>query len=210
MKLVKDMYFPDSDEWMANEYATGKTTYETVNKALSFLTKTRTCVTAGAHVGVYVRKFAEIFDRVIAFEPSEKTFECLHENTKHLFNVFALNAGLSNRTGAAGLSQDTSHEGNTGGVFVTADGEDCILQVLDSHQMEDVDLIFLDAEGHELKILQGAIETIKKCKPVIVAEEKARLMERQGVKPNDVVEFLGKLGYKRADRRCKDFVYIPA
>ena len=115
MKLIKDMYFPDDDEWMSNEYNSGKTTYETVNKALCFLTKTRICVTAGAHVGIYVKEFAKIFDHVAAFEPSKETYKCLRENTYKYHNVWPQLTALSNESGNSGVAHDTVHNGTTGG-----------------------------------------------------------------------------------------------
>ena len=39
-------------------------------------------------------------------------------------------------------------------------------------EFEDLDLIWLDIEGSELRALIGAEETIKKHKPVVVIEER--------------------------------------
>jgi hypothetical protein len=36
--------------------------------------------------------------------------------------------------------------------------------------LEKLDLIKIDAEGHEVNILKGAMELIKRCKPLILTE----------------------------------------
>ena len=42
---------------------------------------------------------------------------------------------------------------------------------LDSLNYNDVDYIKIDTEGHELKVLQGCEETLKRTHPVIVLEQ---------------------------------------
>ena len=44
---------------------------------------------------------------------------------------------------------------------------------LDDYNFDEVDYLKIDVEGHELKVLKGAIATIEKCNPVIVIEENA-------------------------------------
>lgn len=44
------------------------------------------------------------------------------------------------------------------------------LKTLDSYRFNNVKLIKIDVEGHELLVIKGAIETIKKHKPVLIIE----------------------------------------
>ena len=44
------------------------------------------------------------------------------------------------------------------------------VRTLDSHDFDNVGLIKIDTQGHELRVLKGAIETLKKNKPVVVFE----------------------------------------
>ena len=44
------------------------------------------------------------------------------------------------------------------------------VQTLDSHHFENVGLIKIDTQGHELRVLRGGIETLEKNKPVVVFE----------------------------------------
>ena len=66
---------------------------------------------------------------------------------------------------------------------------------------EKIDLIKIDVEGAEVEVLEGAIETIKKYKPVIVVESFNR--------KNECDYILCNLGYKLKDiiREGEDYVY---
>jgi len=58
-----------------------------------------------------------------------------------------------------------------------------------------VDLIKLDIEGNELHALCGALQTIERDHPVIIAELNGWCLARDGVKPDDVVQLLRDQGY---------------
>lgn len=207
MQLVKGVYFPDADSWMADEWRTGRTQFDALDAALVHLTRTRTAVNAGAHVGLFTRQLAEIFDQVYAFEPTLDTYLCLRENMKDCPNVTCLNMALGEFEGTAGIGQDTKHDGNTGGNFIIPGGTECIVKKLDQFELYDVDMLLCDVEGSEYSLLRGATETINRCSPVIVCEEKGRLMERQGVPPDAVRKYLATLGYVQAGRSRRDFIY---
>ena len=51
---------------------------------------------------------------------------------------------------------------------------------LDSMNWDDIDFIKLDAEGFELFVLQGAIETLKRNRPLILIEQDDRWGTRYG------------------------------
>jgi FkbM family methyltransferase len=64
---------------------------------------------------------------------------------------------------------------------------------LDDYKLDSVGFVKIDVEGHELSVLRGGSETIRRCLPTILIE----IEERH--KPNsicDVTEFLGRLGYE--------------
>ena len=208
MKLVKDTWFPDSDKHMASEYLNGRCQFDTQDLALTFCTKTRTVINGGAHVGLWARRYAEVFDTVLAFEPCVDTYDCLVENVRNCMNVEPICKGLGAENGLAGIAQDARWEGNTGGNYLVRGGTDCIITTVDSFDLYDLDLISYDVEGFELQALQGAEKTIQRCSPVIVCEEKSRLMQRQGNSPDSVRKYLGTLGYVRAAQSRHDFVYV--
>ena len=67
---------------------------------------------------------------------------------------------------------------------------------IDSFELDNVDLIHLDIEGFEDTALRGAIDTIERCKPVIISEH-----------PN-LSTLLAPLGYT-CKGRLHDTVFVP-
>ena len=57
------------------------------------------------------------------------------------------------------------------------------------------DLIKIDVEGGELNVIQGALETIKRFRPVIFAELLRKWSAYFSYDPNEVLEILQKLNY---------------
>jgi len=125
----------------------------------------------GANIGLWTRDLCTHFDKVIAFEPVEQFRDCLKRNVHH--------AALQIEECALGET-DTTIEmivtpGNTGHSHVNQDtlGTGSIsMRRLDSLELHDVGYIKIDCEGYELPIIKGAEETIKRCKPVMVVEQK--------------------------------------
>lgn len=177
-EILKDFYIPDGDTggWITRHptidgmpgYA-----YEQIKTAV------RTCgsrnglaVDGGAHVGTWTVHLAKAFDQVIAFEPVPATFACLVKNTESMSNVINYHAALHSSCGHIGMK---AHTGKSIGWRVNADPDIRVHCVsLDSFLSTDqrVDFIKLDLDGHELEAVRGAVEILKRDKPIVVIEEK--------------------------------------
>ena len=68
---------------------------------------------------------------------------------------------------------------------------------MDSFGFKDVDFIKIDVEGHELRVLKGAIETISTHRPTIILEENDRIEGWGKGKKFDAMDFLKTLGYNQ-------------
>jgi len=79
-------------------------------------------------------------------------------------------------------------------------------KTLDSFVFEDVDYIKIDVEGHELKVLQGATNTIKTYNPLIVVEENGSAVLWKKGKPNEAIDYLSSLNYKIVDKWQNDYI----
>jgi hypothetical protein len=77
---------------------------------------------------------------------------------------------------------------------------------MDSIEMIDVDFIKIDVEGHELKVLEGAKETLSKHSPLVMVEI---LKDIPGglVNAIEIGQFMAKLGYKLMLRHNEDFLF---
>lgn len=171
-------WFPDEDthfcEMLDKNIAKGnQPVYQEPvrRKSLWFVKDKGVALDIGANIGLWSRDLCQQFKTVVAFEPVEQFRNCLN-----------LNAMYSNLTiEACALGEYESHiqmivtEGNTGHSHVdqTSMGRGTIpMRTLDSFGYMQIDYIKIDCEGYELPIIKGAEETIKRCKPVIVVEQK--------------------------------------
>lgn len=72
--------------------------------------------------------------------------------------------------------------------------------------VDRIDLIKIDTEGHEFSILLGAKGTIQKYKPILILEIWTK--EDNKKQYNKIKSFLAKIGYSRVDSIEDDFIFI--
>lgn len=151
----------------------------------SFCTQFRCAVDVGANHGFYTYKMAQRFGLVVAFEanPTED-FDLWHYPKP---NVQVFRCGLSD-TAAVKTLRIPVHNGlplvGWGSIehrelpFAEHFEEIQIkVQRLDDQpfvQTHTIDLIKIDVEGHELEVLLGGLETIRRDKPVLIIEDNPR------------------------------------
>lgn len=154
------------------------------------------CVQAGGNQGLYPRLFANVFKTVYTFEPDMYNFHCLVNNCQ-MDNIVKMNACLGNENKMVRFNGDPGST-NSGTFSISTSAEAGIIPMLmlDTLNLQDCDLIQLDIERFEKSALEGAIETIKKFKPVIACE-----CGDGGV--------LSQFGYVAIENVGADIVYIP-
>jgi FkbM family methyltransferase len=136
---------------------------------VDMLPQHRTVVQAGGNLGVFPKGLAKYFDRVITFEPIQSNLECLVKNIDNIENIDVHNYALGAENTQASFK--STIQGNCGATQISFSTQGDISVIpLDSLELEDVDLLWLDVEGTEVEALNGAIETIERCRPIIVAE----------------------------------------
>lgn len=181
MKLTRDnkLYQPDNEQGPLGGFSAG---YQNRGylKAIDFVKQKRTAIDVGAHIGIFSRRMSKDFAQVHCFEPQPVLNDCWDLNCAGLSNLKLHKHCLSNKSGTA---QMKCYEANSGASTLHFDPNkkfmnrkhrqfiiDVDLQTLDSYNFTDVDFIKIDAEYHELQVLQGAANTINKYKPVIYVE----------------------------------------
>ena len=211
MKDVKGWAFPDRDNHFHRDVAQHpKNSYQqkTLNMALGHVKQFDVAIDVGANVGLHTTRLAGKFEAVYSFEPGTENFECLIKNAGMLENVFMYNYGLGSETSVEVLSIPTNAD-NCGvnsivdfkGKDIPLDNERIVIQMLDEYDLEP-DFIKIDTQGFELEVLKGAKQTLINYSPVIVAECPTN-PEFKGV--ND---FLSSLGYRHADTKGKDKIWV--
>lgn len=151
-------------------------------------------VDGGAHVGTHTVFYLECVGEeglVISFEPNPLPLSCL---TRNCPDAVTYQLGLSDCYGAFSITHDL----NYGGAFLgSRDGSIPVFTIpLDALDLQRLDFLKLDVEGCEVRALIGALETIKRCKPVMLIEVNVGALERQGFSKRNIHEQLWGLDYR--------------
>lgn len=201
-------WLPDGEvhlqEWMkrVNKRVNGRLAYQyhKYEKAMAFVPKHRTAIDIGAHAGLWTWNMAHSFSRVFAFEPMPEHADCWRANMQGQDNAKIFQNALGPQRGAAWLETRTpGSSGDTGVVPKNPNATRVNMITLDSLDFQLVDFIKIDCEGYELFVLQGAVETLKRCKPVVIVEQKPEtgMAEKYNIGTTEAVDFLIALGAKK-------------
>lgn len=75
------------------------------------------------------------------------------------------------------------------------------------HSLERVDVVKIDTEGADFKVLVGMHATLRRCRPKIIVELVPQLLKSFAATPSDVFQYLEQLGYSVACESA-DFNYL--
>ena len=194
MHLTSDkrIWIPDDDDWVnwSGDYEQAQ-----FNDVMPHISKWDVALDVGAHVGIWSTRLAERFKRVIAFEPVPKHIECWKQNMSRFISEHSEWGNISiletvalghengtatmkvpntTNTGMASLVHEVFNQ-RTGARWVQPEWEtfpEIVVETrtLDSYEFDQLDFIKIDVEWFELRVLQGAENTIKKHKPIIYIE----------------------------------------
>jgi FkbM family methyltransferase len=182
--------------------------------AFKYVRDWRVAVDVGAHVGFWTIDMADRFAKVLAFEPSADTYDCLVKNMAGLTNVTTAQFALGAKNGRARIAEDDKRKGNTGSRYVLPDDSGTVetipMVALDELNLEACDLLKVDVEGFELQVLQGANRTIWKYKPVVIMEtDKNFSRARYGIHPGAAEKFLLAHHYREMAHLRPDKIFVP-
>ena len=143
---------------------------------------TMSIVDIGASYGLYALSCAKKAEKgkIWAFEPTGTVADCLQDSitANALSNIQLVQAALSNRDGKARLCLNENSEVNSLSSACSEDGhyETIVVRKLDScasdFKWECLDFIKLDAEGEELRVLEGGQKTLARLSPIVMYELK--------------------------------------
>ena len=210
-----DKHLPISDWWLwpkrdtgsfggpFNDWQTHRTKYfehmpkKWIGEPKREVADGHTIITAGGNMGAYVRAYGEIFGHVYAFEPVWLSFVCMVANNPRR-NVHCMNMALGAKPGWCVM--DESNKNNMGCNHVMRINQGKVPMVtIDQFGFENVDMIQLDVEGYEEKVLLGAEDTVRRCQPILIVERQPDSQFRQ---------WFEKMGYFNTGQSCADYVYV--
>lgn len=208
MKQVKGWWLPDTDTDFDRWILDGNYQKEHRDGILNFL-KTQgvefnNCLDVGAHVGFWLKDLQNNFKMVYAFEPISDVRECLKKNVEK-DNYLLFDFGLGNKNEKVMVNYIPEETGNT---YVSDQGNREIeIRRLDEIKLPKIDYIKIDAEGYEIKVLQGAEGLITRDEPYIHVEVKEKILERHGLSAVDIDRYFEEIDYKKVYRIKSEFVY---
>ncbi len=180
------------DELTCEGHLTGK--YEPyMQEAISkLLQPAMTVYDVGAHAGFHSFFCALRARQTIAFEPHPANRASIERqmNLNPELNVRLLPYALSDRNGPGALAEPS----NSSMAYVSGDGQIPIeLRTIDSlvaQGMPAPDLIKIDVEGHELRVLLGGAASIKIHQPIILCDR------NDDSTAKEVADLLAEFGYR--------------
>jgi len=170
--------------------------------------KTKVFVDVGANVGMYSIRMAKHYGKVIAIEPEPSNIECLKKNIKlnKINNVTIMPIACSDRTGKALIKRKHVFSQIT----TEKEGKDTIEVKIDrlDNIVNRCDVIKIDVEGHEDKVVYGAEKLIEKCKPIFIIEHhEYRGFQTSGTREK-IMQYL-KPYYCPVNLNQAQWIYIP-
>lgn len=170
---------------------------DNIDLAISYCDKKRCAIDIGASYGIISNRLALNFNNVKSFEIVNDIRHCLKINISNfqLEHVTVYDCGLGEKEQLVAIEYA---EGKTTKTHVKQAPGNFLIKPLDSFCFENVDFIKMDVEGFEAFVIAGAIETIKKYKPVILYERKEH-SSRYDKEKNNVLDTLSNLGYKELE-----------
>lgn len=154
------------------------------------------CLDVGANIGFMSMAMLHAGCSVVAFEPQPALYELLRENCA---GAACSPVALSDSNRTATMPRIRyGDKGNYGGLGLDQRSELGVINVqcvtLDFLGLSP-SFIKIDVEGHELAVLRGGVETIKRCKPIMYIED-----DRVD-KSFELRSFIKSLGYEIKEHR---------
>jgi FkbM family methyltransferase len=191
--------------WLGEQYERGNVTL-----LRSLLKPGDVFLDAGANIGLFTLLAAHLVGPegfVVGVEPVAELFHSLQRSVvelNHLGNVICVHAALSSKAGQGvihigagdnlGSSSLEKHGGQDGESqpvdLVTVDA-----LAAQHPRLRRVAVMKIDTEGHELKVLEGARQTMASAKPSILIEVRNELLRSAGGSSEAVFQYFGELGY---------------
>lgn len=204
-------WLPDGEQhlqwWMGhtNHRVAGRLTYQKskYDGAMRWVSPRRVAIDVGAHCGLWSFWMARDFEIVHAFEPKPEHARCWNANMEGHQNAYLYEAALGNEARQVGLVTGESSSGDTS---VVRDGHGVSMRTLDSFGFNDVDFIKIDCEGFEVFVLEGAVETLRRCKPTVIVEQKPGHGQNFGRGEHDAIKLLESMGARKVWESSGDYV----
>ncbi len=210
MKQIQGIWFPEDDTHFEDVInSDGTYQRDTFDYAMSYVKTPKIFYDIGAHVGLWsLQALKSGFQKIEAFEPNPKTFECLKANIKNP-NVTLHKYGISDKNHSMSILEEA--EGNSGAIkLVDNDFTDKVtvnLRAINTHHIHEMiyaynlkpheTLVKIDTEGMEAECILGMDKVLYALRPVMCVEQKSN---------KDALDILQKMGMEIVNKVRKDYI----
>jgi FkbM family methyltransferase len=143
---------------------------------VNFLDKSKRCIDVGGNIGYFSLLFCELARHVVIFEPMTSFVEILEKNLyyNNYRNYSLLSVGLSDKRDTHEIYQGEC----SGTLHWIAEHPPSKVELVELYPLDELllleagkyDLIKIDVDGHDFKVLKGAENFITKQRPVVLFE----------------------------------------
>lgn len=178
---------------------------QTTKLLLHFSHNAKNVIIAGAYFGdqaIPVANNIKATGICHTFEPNRNNSDLIIENAaaNGLQNIMINNLALWNKSneklvfeGEDALASTVEANGSGGNVLHTITIDDYTEQ----NNLKEINLLMIDVEGSEIKVLEGARNMLRQHKPVVVFETHSLYNDwSNGLQNSDSVKLMSKLGYE--------------
>ena len=132
------------------------------------------------------------------------TYKGVHQSMNLVANTTIHEVAATNRNeGTIDILDHTDHGGHNHVVLDSANytlrpSQNLVpvpARTIDSYNFQDVDAIKIDVEGSELLVMQGAKDTIKRCRPSVQVEIVPKQCTLFGYDPQDLYDYMAQHDY---------------
>lgn len=195
-------------------YFTGWYEKRYIQYLIKSLRESDVMIDVGAHIGIHSSIIAsKMLKRgsgmIVAFEPYSKSFQILSEMVKvnNLSNIMLVQRALDEGSHQIPLKNDPQNFHELDSAILSSVGPGLEMEIASSISFDEwmatkpikkIDIIKIDVEGMELKVLKGMVNSIMKYKPRIIGVEiRKYLLERMGVQEADIYKYFSKIEYTK-------------
>ncbi len=203
----------DISKYLGNKiYWRGAHDWNTIFAAKKIICPTYNILDIGANTGEYTMFFASIINersKVWAFEPVKTVFDTFKENIQlnsHLYHkIIPIQKAIGKQRDRIPIFDENENE-NEGLYSIypanfhhSKKVQDIEIDTLDNfvnqNNIQSLNFIKIDVEGNELFVLQGAHNTIKEMRPILMIEISEKNFRAAGYSSQDILQHLNQIHY---------------
>lgn len=188
------------------------------------IAEVETAIDVGACIGIFPVMLSRLNPsmKIYALEPASVNYRYLLGNTIHLPNVQCLKMAASSELGQIEIALPTLAQKNWGvprdqrentGIISVYGKSDFYREKVDAIRLDGLvshcDFIKIDAEGHDLAVIEGAKGLLETSRPLILMETHKYNMQMAGVTLQDLLDLCNEIDYTGVYRWRHDLVLSP-